>query len=85
MTDHLGYASGSREGRGAGNNRNGKSTKTIIGDSGPIETEAPGTETQASSRVWSRSASGGWKGLTRRSWPFFWSGSNTPKLGDGKL
>lgn len=41
MSDHLGYEPGSPEGRGTGNNRNGKGKKTIISDSGPVEIEVP--------------------------------------------
>jgi putative transposase len=41
MSDHLGYEPGSVEGRGSGNNRNGKGKKTIISDSGPVEIEVP--------------------------------------------
>ncbi|MBU2634820.1 MAG: IS256 family transposase [Nanoarchaeota archaeon] len=41
MSDHLGYEPGSPQGRGTGNNRNGKGKKTIISDSGPIEIEVP--------------------------------------------
>jgi putative transposase len=41
MCEQLGYESGSPEGRGSGNNRNGKGKKTIISDSGPVEIEVP--------------------------------------------
>ena len=41
MTDHLGYEPNSLKGRGTGNNRNGKSRKTILSDSGALEVEVP--------------------------------------------
>ena len=41
MTDHLGYEPNSPEGRGSGNNRNGKSKKTVISDSGAVEISVP--------------------------------------------
>lgn len=41
MTDHLGYEPNSLKGRGTGNNRNGKSQKTVISDSGSLEIEVP--------------------------------------------
>lgn len=41
LTDHLGYEPNSPEGRGSGNNRNGKSKKTLISDSGAVEITVP--------------------------------------------
>src|SRR5215471_11570073 len=36
LTEHLGYEKGDPAGRGSGNSRNGYSSKTVIGDDGPI-------------------------------------------------
>jgi transposase-like protein len=41
LTDHLGYAPNASKGRGSGNNRNGKSQKTVQSDSGPLQIEVP--------------------------------------------
>jgi putative transposase len=41
LSHHLGYEKGQPEGRGSGNNRNGKSRKTVQGDCGAIEIAVP--------------------------------------------
>lgn len=41
MTDHLGYEAGDPAGRGSGNSRNGKTTKTVNTTNGPIELTVP--------------------------------------------
>src|SRR5215471_7393297 len=41
LTEHLGYEKGDSAGRGSGNSRNGTSSKTILGDDGPIELAVP--------------------------------------------
>jgi transposase-like protein len=41
LTDHLGYEPNGLQGRGSGNNRNGKSKKTVQTDSGEIQIEVP--------------------------------------------
>jgi putative transposase len=41
MSHHLGYEKHSSEGRGSGNNRNGKSRKRVQGDFGSVEIEVP--------------------------------------------
>ena len=41
LSEHLGYEKGDPAGRGSGNNRNGYSTKTVIGDDGAIEIAVP--------------------------------------------
>ena len=41
LTDHLGYEPNAPQGRGSGNNRNGKSQKTVQSDSGPLQIEVP--------------------------------------------
>ena len=41
MTHHLGYESGDPEGRGTGNSRNGKNSKTVQTHSGPVEISVP--------------------------------------------
>ena len=41
MTDHLGYDAGDPAGRGTGNSRNGKTTKTVSTKNGPIDLEVP--------------------------------------------
>jgi len=41
LTDHLGYEPYAPEGRGADNCRNGKASKTLQSDSGPIPIEVP--------------------------------------------
>ena len=41
MTHHLGYEPGDPEGRGTGNSRNGKNTKTVQTMSGPVDVSVP--------------------------------------------
>ena len=41
MTDHLGYESGDPGGRGSGNSRNGKTTKTVGTTNGPVVLDVP--------------------------------------------
>jgi putative transposase len=41
LTDHLGYEPHAPEGHGSGNNRNGKSQKTVQSESGPLQIEFP--------------------------------------------
>jgi transposase-like protein len=41
LTDHLGYQPHATEGRGSGNNRNGKGHKTVQSDTGEFEIEVP--------------------------------------------
>src|SRR5437660_1568019 len=41
LTNHLGYEKHDSAGRGSGNNRNGKSRKTVQGDFGRVEIEVP--------------------------------------------
>jgi len=41
LSEHLGYEKGDPAGRGSGNNRNGYSTKTVLGDDGAIEIAVP--------------------------------------------
>jgi putative transposase len=41
MTDHLGYEAGDPAGRGSGNSRNGKTTKTVSTANGPVEIDVP--------------------------------------------
>jgi len=41
LTNHLGYEPNAPQGRGSGNNRNGKSQKTVQSDSGPLQIEVP--------------------------------------------
>jgi putative transposase len=41
MTDHLGYDRHAPEGRNRGNSRNGKRSKTVITEVGPIDVEVP--------------------------------------------
>src|ERR671934_3147105 len=41
LTEHLGYEKGDPAGRGSGNSRNGYSSKTVIGDDGPIALAVP--------------------------------------------
>lgn len=41
LTDHLGYGPNAPQGRGSGNNRNGKSPKTVHSDSGALQIEVP--------------------------------------------
>jgi transposase-like protein len=41
LSHHLGYEKGQAEGRGSGNNRNGKSRKTVHGDFGSVEIAVP--------------------------------------------
>ncbi len=41
MTDHLGYEVGDPTGRGTGNSRNGRTTKTVSTVNGPIEVSVP--------------------------------------------
>lgn len=41
MTEHLGYERHAPEGKNSGNSRNGKSPKTVTGDSGKLEIDVP--------------------------------------------
>ena len=41
MTEHLGYEKHAPEGRNSGNSRNGKTSKTVVTDTGEIELEVP--------------------------------------------
>ena len=41
MTHHLGYDAGDPAGRGSGNSRNGKSTKTVSTSNGPVDIDVP--------------------------------------------
>ena len=41
LTDHLGYEPHASEGRGTGNNRNGKGNKTVQSESGELRIEVP--------------------------------------------
>jgi putative transposase len=41
ITDHLGYEKHDGAGDGSGNSRNGKRTKTVLTDIGPVEIEVP--------------------------------------------
>jgi putative transposase len=41
LSNHLGYEKHDSVGRGSGNNRNGKSRKTVQGDFGTVEIEVP--------------------------------------------
>ena len=41
LTDHLGYGPNAPQGRGSGNNRNGKSQKTVQSDSGALQIKVP--------------------------------------------
>ena len=41
LSEHLGYEKGDPAGRGSGNNRNGHSSKTVLGDDGAIELAIP--------------------------------------------
>ena len=41
LTDHLGYDPHASEGRGSGNNRNGKAQKTVQSDAGELRIEVP--------------------------------------------
>jgi putative transposase len=41
MTDHLGYGTGDPAGRGTGNSRNGRTSKTVSTVNGPIDLSVP--------------------------------------------
>lgn len=41
MDAHLGYAKNEAAGRGSGNSRNGKRSKTVLTEAGPVEIEVP--------------------------------------------
>lgn len=41
MTDHLGYEAGDKAGVGWGNSRNGRTSKTVLTDVGPVEIDYP--------------------------------------------
>jgi putative transposase len=41
LNHHLGYEKHAPEGRGSGNNRNGRSRKKVQGDFGAVEIEVP--------------------------------------------
>src|SRR5258708_28971755 len=50
LSEHLGYEKGAPAGRGSGNNRNGYSTKTVLGDDGRSRSRCRATARGASSR-----------------------------------
>jgi putative transposase len=58
LTDHLGYGPNAPQGRGSGNNRNGKSQKIVQSDSGHSKSRFPGIAMALSNLNWSKSASG---------------------------
>src|SRR4051812_45241045 len=66
LSNHLGYEKHDSVGRGSGNNRNGKSRKTVQGEFGAVEIEVRVTETAASSRRFCRNTSGASKASTTR-------------------
>ena len=41
MDDHLGYGKSDPAGRGSGNSRNGRRTKNVLTEAGPVELEVP--------------------------------------------
>ncbi len=41
MTAHLGYEKHAESGKNSGNSRNGKGTKTVLSDTGPLEITVP--------------------------------------------
>jgi putative transposase len=41
MDEHLGYAKGDPAGQGSGNSRNGKRSKTVVTEVGPVDIEVP--------------------------------------------
>jgi len=41
LDDHLGYGKHDPEGRDGGNSRNGRRTKTVLTDTGPVEISVP--------------------------------------------
>lgn len=41
MDDHLGYGKSDPAGRGSGNSRNGRRTKNVLTEAGPVEPEVP--------------------------------------------
>src|SRR5271157_700043 len=53
LTDHLGYEKGDPAGRGSGNSRNGRSSKTILTEDGEIEISVPRDRAGSSSHNWS--------------------------------
>ena len=66
LSNHLGYEKHDSAGRGSGNNRNGKSRKTVQGDFGAVEIEVPRDPMAASSRRFCRSTSGASKASMTR-------------------
>ena len=44
MSEHLGYEVGDPAGRGTGNSRNGRTSKTVATTNGPVEMRVPGSE-----------------------------------------
>jgi transposase-like protein len=44
MDEHVGYAKGDPAGTGTGNSRNGKRTKTVVTEIGPVDIDVPRTQ-----------------------------------------
>jgi putative transposase len=63
---HLGYEKRALEGRGTGNNRNGKSRKKVQGDFGAVEIEVLAITTGPSSRKSFPNTNGAFPVSTRR-------------------
>jgi putative transposase len=58
LSHHLGYEKHDIAGRGSGNNRNGKSRKTVQGEFGAVEIEVPRDRNGSSSQRFCRNTSG---------------------------
>src|SRR5579871_3319623 len=67
LSHHLGYEKNAPEGRGSGNNRNGKSRKRVQGSSAQSRSKCPGTATGLSNRRSLASTSGVLQVSMRRS------------------
>jgi transposase-like protein len=65
MDEHLGYAKGDPAGQGSGNSRNGKRSKTVVTEVGPVDIEVP-RETGRAASIPGSCASGSavWPGST---------------------
>lgn len=50
MSDHLGYDRHDSAGKNGGNSRNGKRSKTVVTDVGPVEIDVPRDREEPSSR-----------------------------------
>jgi putative transposase len=68
LSEHLGYPPGQAPAGGAGNHRNGSTSKTLQTELGPVEVRTPRDRQGSFEPSWLRSARRGWRAWTTASW-----------------